>query len=116
MERWAGVAQNNQAAAAKECGANWSTFEGENARTNYSTAEDDSNTVWEVHTAAKLKDLDAAIDSLRLKQPWTYWAFCVHFGITYSSCWRYPHMDPEEGYRNALEELRLVVQARGLVL
>jgi hypothetical protein len=113
LDQWAMWMNNNHAEIARDTGIGGGII-GKNALSNYCVASDDCHAVWDIERDKKVKEIDALINDLRLEQPWTYWAICKHLGLM--NFWKYPRLDPQVAFINALEELLYLVEERKLVL
>lgn len=113
LDQWAMWMNNNHAEIARDTGIGGGII-GKNALSNYCVASDDCHAVWDLEREKKVKEIDCLINDLRLEQPWTYWAICKHLGLM--NFWKYPKLDPQEAFINALEELQYLVEERKLVL
>ncbi len=114
LSQWAHWMRNNAAEIRRDVGYGHATVEGKQMITNYSTAEDDGTLIWDLRREKTVLDVDALLGDLKLQMPWTWWAICHRHGL--ATVWKFPRLDPEEAYWNAVEEMALLVEERGLVL
>ncbi len=112
LDQWALWMNNNHAEIARDTGAGGESI-GKNAVSNFSVAADDCHSVWDIEREKKVREIDALINDLRLEQPWTYWAICKRMGLM--NFWKYPKLDPNEAFINALEELQYMCAQRKFV-
>jgi len=114
LQQWAHWMRNDAAELKRELGYGKHTTEGRHALSNYSVAAEDGALVWDIRREKTVQDVDSVIGELKRQMPWTWWAICRRHGL--ATVWHFRQLDPDEAYWHAVEELRLLVEERGLVL
>lgn len=120
LESWAASMGNDAGAVQAIAGRSSQTVEGRDSATNYMTAEDDGMVVNDLRAKHQLRELSDAIDSLMLGKMWAWWTIYRFHGLRRQSAglWSFAKLEEDlpGAYARALEELRTVVNRRGLAL
>lgn len=120
LESWAASMSNDRGAVQAIAGRSSLTVEGRESATNYMTAEDDGMVVNDLRARHQLRELSDAIDSLMQGQLWAWWTIYRFHGLRrkQATLWTFAALEADlpAAYARALEQLRIIVNHRGLAL
>lgn len=120
LESWAASMCNDYSAVQNLAGGSSTTLEGREAATNYMVAEDDTLIVNDLRSKHILHEISDAIDSLMEGKMWAWWTIYRFHGLRRQAAgvWTFAGLEADlpGAYARAVEELRQVVNRRGIVL
>lgn len=120
LEAWAAFMSNDYSAVQNLAGGSSTTLEGREANTNYMVAEDDTLIVNDLRSKHILHEISDAIDSLMDGKMWAWWTIYRFHGLRREAVgvWTFAGLEADlaGAYARAVEELRGVVNRRGIVL